>query len=263
MKPPLLWLEQAAVSGMYTADYWNDPDIEREKPFWLTNPDDKTLEAYLKRSGLRAEFELVVEHLKAGRLLRGKVLDVAAGVCWTSALLSRYPEVEQVDALEFSWHRLNDIAPVVCASLNADLDKIQPVFGSFYDIARHRPHFYDIVFMSQAFHHAEEPIRLAQECDRALKPGGAIVLLGEHLITWPRFLNRVLRTLLYEHKLTFDFFELFKPDDRAGDHYYKIDHYHFLLRSLGYKVEHHTTNIRDSLMIIATKDVRSQTLGGQ
>ena len=81
-----------------------------------------------------------------------------------------------------------------------------------------------------------------------------VVLLGEHLITPVRYLKRVVKHLILTYKITVNFYELFPPDEELGDHYYRLDDYYFLFQSLGYKVEHYKTNIRNSLVIIATKD---------
>ncbi len=256
MKELVKWAEPESIRNAYSAAYWNDPSQERDKPFWISDASDLRLKQYLRDSGLLEEFDLAIVALRKSGMLGGKVLDVASGVCWTSALLSKVDAIEQVDALEFSWHRIHDLAPRVIENLGGKPEKIQRTFGSFYDIASHHRQYYDLVMMSQAFHHADQPLRLLQECDAALKNTGTIVLIGEHLIDWVRFIKRVVRTMLYERRLTFDFFDLFKPDEVTGDHYYRPDHYDFLFRSMGYRVEHLRSNISGSLIIIATRHPR-------
>ena len=83
MKQLLQWLDKEASGELYSAQYWNDLAVEREKPFWLTSAADNKLVEYLNRSGLLEEFRIAVSCLENKRLLRGKILDVAAGVCWT------------------------------------------------------------------------------------------------------------------------------------------------------------------------------------
>lgn len=256
MKELVKWSEPESVRDTFSAAYWNDPLRERDKPFWISDAQDGKLERYLIESGLLEEFEIAIAALRERGLLVGKTLDVASGVCWTSALLSKLSAIEQVDALEFSWHRINDLAPRVIENLGGNAHKIQRIFGSFYDIASHRRQYYDLIMLSQAFHHADQPVRLAQECDAALTNQGAIVLIGEHLINGLRIIKRILKTIIHERRLSFDFFDLFKRDEVIGDHYYRLDHYDFLFRSLGYRVEHLPSNISGSLVIIATKHAR-------
>lgn len=92
------------------------------------------------------------------------MLDIAAGVGWTSALLSREKMISHVDALEFSLHRINNIAPIVIDGFNGEKRKISRILGSFYDI---KGKDYDIMFMSQAFHHSDNPLKLLYECDKS------------------------------------------------------------------------------------------------
>ena len=144
---------------------------KRKKEWWITDKNDNKLVNYLHSSGLFEEFEIVRTKLEEKELLLGNILDVAAGVCWTSALLSKCDQIERIDALDFSWHRLSQLAPVVCEHFEANRDKVQRIYGSFYDIKRSEEE-YDLIFMSQAFHHADSSLRLLAECDRVLKSGG-------------------------------------------------------------------------------------------
>ena len=253
MKPIIEWIDKQEVGEIYTSTYWNDVKAEKKKEWWITDKKDKKLVNYLHSSGLFEEFEFVRTKLEEKSLLHGNILDVAAGVCWTSALLSRCKRVNRIDALDFSWHRISQLAPVVCEQFEADKDKIQRIYGSFYDIKRSEEE-YDLIFMSQAFHHADNPVQLLIECNKVSKSGGAIVLVGEHLITPYMFLKRAVKKFLLTCKININFYELFKPDEILGDHYYRINDYYFLFQSFGYTVEHYKTNIRNSLVFIATKN---------
>jgi SAM-dependent methyltransferase len=253
MKPINEWIDKQEVGDMYTSTFWNDIEVEKKKEWWVIDKNDKKLVNYLKSSGLFEEFEIALEKLEERSLLHGNILDIAAGVCWTSALFSRCEQVERIDALDFSWHRISQLAPVVCEQFEADKDKIQRIYGSFYDIKRSEEE-YDLIFMSQAFHHADNPVQLLIECNRVLKPGGGIALVGEHLITPYMFLKRVVKRFILTRKININFYELFKPDEITGDHYYRLDDYYFLFQSFGYTVKYYKTNIRNSLVFIATKN---------
>lgn len=253
MKPIIEWIDKKKIEQIYSAKYWNDIKEEKEKEWWVTDKTDNKIANYLHSSGLFEEFKIVHKKLEEKSLLCGNILDVAAGVCWTSALLSKCKDVKRIDAIDFSWHRLSKLAPVVCANFEAYTEKIQRIFGTFYDIKKGNE-YYDLIIMSQAFHHADNPLRLLLECDRVLKPGGGIVLIGEHLITQFKFFKRVVKHFILTRKLNVNFYELFKPDEKLGDHYYRIDDYYFLFQSIGcYKIEYYQTNIRNSLVVIARK----------
>lgn len=68
------------------------------------------------------------------------------------------------------------------------------------------------------------------------------------------FLKRAVKRFILTGKININFCELFNPDEILGDHYYRIDDYYFLFQSFAYTVEHYKTHIRNSLVIIATKD---------
>lgn len=248
----LRWLTAEDLKNLYSYEYWNDLSEEKNKAWWINSEQEifKVIN-YLNESGLKEEFDILTKFLKDESLLKGKVLDVAAGVCWTSALLSKEKEVNHIDALEFSLHRINDIAPRVINGLKGDSSKIQRILGSFYDIQGQN---YDLIFMSQAFHHAEKPLNLLLQCDKALKPNGTIALMGEHLINTKRYIRRIIKTLIKDKKIEVEFYKLFKPDDILGDHYYRLSDYYFMFQSLGYSVNHFETNIRGSMVLIATKE---------
>ncbi len=252
MKEIIKWIDINDLNSIYTSEYWNDIEAEKKKEWWVTDVEKEKITGYLYKSGLLEEFNIAVGKVEEKKALKGNILDVAAGVCWTSAMLSKKESVTNIDALDFSYHRLNDIAPNVFKVLGARDEKTNRIFGTFYDIKKDAG-TYDLIFMSQAFHHAEAPLKLLFECDRVLKPGGLIVLIGEHQVGVAAYWKRVLKSFLTTGKLNFNFYELFKPDDILGDHYYRMQDYYFMFGSLGYIVQHHATNISNSVIIIATK----------
>ena len=171
MKPIVKWISEKEVEKINTSRYWNDIEKEKKKEWWIKDKNDEKLLNYLHSSGLLEEYKMAQMKLEKKGLLSGRILDVAAGVCWTSALLSKHDKVKHIDALDFSWHRLEKLAPIICEQFQAKEYKIQRIFGSFYDLKNDKES-YDLVFMSQAFHHADSPLRLLYECDRVLKSGG-------------------------------------------------------------------------------------------
>ncbi|MCX6131969.1 MAG: class I SAM-dependent methyltransferase, partial [Proteobacteria bacterium] len=233
------WESPSDIAQKFTSRYWNDIEIEKTKEWWIENDEDiDKLQNYLYKSGLMEEFELCLAYFSAE--LSGRILDVAAGVAWTSALLSRRPTVRSVDALEFSYHRISNLADLVIKGLSGDEAKIRKIYGSFYNIKSEGT--YDAIFMSQAFHHAEKALHLLVECDRCLAPGGSIVLMGEHLINFKMYTKAIFRRFVKnivrnkKFKLETKFSQLFPIDPVLGDHYYLLRDYYFMFKQLGYSV---------------------------
>lgn len=252
LRPIIKWVEPEEISGVYTYEYWNDIEEEKVKEWWQLVQDRNKLMSYLKDTGLSDEFAFAAELLLKKDLLGARILDAAAGNCWTSALLSKFDEAIEIDALEFSSHRLAQLAPLVFDRLSAKKSKIQRVLGSFYDIKRNDA-YYDLVFMSHAFHHADNPFRLLLEFDRILKPGGCIAFTGEPFVGWAHYIKKIIKSLVINRKLELDFYSLFETDNRLGDHFYRPSDYRFMFRTMGYTLNQYKTP--GLLILIAQKPV--------
>lgn len=140
------------------------PDPRRDIPRWI---EQKELPARLDHAWD-----------KAGLDPGGTIVDLGAGVCWLSSVLSRRPAVDRVVAVEFSERRLAELAPIALAALDADAPKVERRVADFY---AHEldPQSADWVVMDAAFHHAPDPVRLARVAFELLRPGGRFVLLRE------------------------------------------------------------------------------------
>lgn len=126
------------------------------------------------------------------------VLDLGCGSGWLSALLSARPEVQKVVAWDSSEQMLTDVLPRMVWLMNGDPRKIDPVCGQFVPLLLDEGSL-DLVVMSSAFHHSDDPLALLAEIRRALKPSGSLVLLNEtpwHTVSMLRFVMRLTLTAL-------------------------------------------------------------------
>ncbi|MBE2205435.1 MAG: class I SAM-dependent methyltransferase [Chthoniobacterales bacterium] len=237
MKPIETWLSEGELAQIYTAGYWNDIERERTKHWWIADGKYERCLSYLETSGLLDEYR-AAEGLITGSGKSGlTVLDLAAGTGWASALLTKLPCVSSVLAVEISKHRLAELFEHSFKMLAGDGDKVTRCLGSFYDL-KVPSGAADIVFMSQAFHHADRPFDLFQQCDRALKPGGMALLVGEHWISTTKLIARALLFAARSRRLPESFQDIFPTDPILGDHYYRRSDYYFLLGAFGYDVSH-------------------------
>jgi SAM-dependent methyltransferase len=231
------WLSEEQLDAIYTSSYWNNVDEEKKKHWWIEAGDYAKCLDYLESSKLLYQYRESEKFI--GDSLQDSLIvaDLAAGIGWTSALLSKLPQVSEVHSVEISKHRLGPLFEHSVKMLTGEDSKIFRYLGSFYDL-----HFennsIDVIYLSQAFHHADKPLNLLVECDRVLKNRGRIVLVGEHHIGVKRIIKRFLFTLLRRKKVTADFYELFPPDEVLGDHYYKRSDYYFMFGAMGYDVKH-------------------------
>lgn len=242
------WLNDGQLREIYTAAYWNDIEEEKKKEWWIEDGDYLKCRRYLESSGLLHEYQQAEAFISGMPQAELRVADLAAGIGWTSALISRIASVAEVHAVEISRHRLERLFPHAVSMFSGRPEKIRRYLGSFYDM-KLRAQSMDVVFLSHAFHHADRPRELLGECDRVLKPGGLIIVSGEHEIGWRLLTRRFLAALLRDRRLVTDFRRLFPPDPELGDHYYRYADYRRLFEPLGYKLQHRVAASGNGLYI--------------
>lgn len=231
------WLTDAELSAIYSSEYWNDIEAEKSKEWWIEDGDYERCRNYLETSGLMLDYrQSEAWVLEMGRK-NLRILDLAAGIGWTSALLSKLDCVAEVHAVEISRHRLERLFPHAALMFGGRENSIHRHLGSFYDL-RLPEQSMDVVYLSQAFHHADRPLHLLLECDRVLARGGRILLIGEPCISGAQIGRRFVRALLKDREVVTDFYRLFPPDAESGDHYYKRSDYYFMFRAMGYRLKH-------------------------
>ncbi|MBS0418978.1 MAG: class I SAM-dependent methyltransferase [Proteobacteria bacterium] len=249
------WLDAAALSSIYSSQYWNDLSEEKSKEWWIADGTESAfarLRGYLEQSGLLDEYrvaERFVARLPGHELA---IADLAAGIGWTSSLLSRLPNVATVHAVEISEHRLELLFPQAIRMFAGAPGKVRRSLGSFYNLGLANESL-DVVFLASAFHHAANPLRLLSEADRVLKPGGHLILSGENVIGTRAIVRRMFGKLLRERRFVTNFYELFPPDDTAGDHYYRSSDYYLFNQLLGYRVIDFNVSRQKTATVISTK----------
>ena len=171
MKKIIYWLNDKELKKIFSADYWNNVEEEKRKELWMTDGNYESCIKYLKDNKLLDEFAVAESYITNPGNSSLKVLDLAAGIGWTSALISKLKNVGEVHAVEISKHRIGEMFEHTMKMLGGIDRKILRYVGSFYNI-KMKDKSIDLVFLSQAFHHADKPLKLLIECDRVLKDKG-------------------------------------------------------------------------------------------
>jgi SAM-dependent methyltransferase len=255
LAPIVKWLDDRSLSSIYSSEYWNDLAAEQSKEWWIAEGSEVAfarLRSYLEESGLMDGYRVAEQFVAQMPGHQLALADLAAGIGWTSSLLSNIPNVGSVNAVEFSLHRLELLFPQAVRMFHGDPTKLRRNLGSFYNL-QFDDESMDVVFISAAFHHASSPLRLLTEIDRVLKPGGTLMLIGENLIGATMIVRRMIKRLLKERRFCSNFFELFPPDNSSGDHYYRVSDYYMFLQMLGYKVVKFSVQNKHLAAFIATK----------
>jgi len=250
------WLDEPDDNDIKYSEYWNNEDIEQSKEWYILDGNFTKMETYLDTSGLLNDLQKCVSILKSKYNLKiqGTGIDLAAGNLWAIPHLLNLGAVDKIYCLEYSKHRLLKLGTAVLDYYNVLSEKTVLVYGSFYDL-HIEDNSLDFIFLSQAFHHAENPDKLLHEIKRALKPTGFVIVIGEHdihfFIPYLKHLGKLLiyfimpkivQKKIFGKELNINMLfpsptNLIPPDPVLGDHYYSNTHYFKMFRSHDFIVE--------------------------
>lgn len=113
----------------------------------------------------------IFDYLNSKYTFKGDVLEIGAGSCWLSALISRNPKVNHVLALDLSKELIEEIGKRTFAKLEGNKNKIDFIIGDFNSIPFPEKKF-DILVCDATLHHAQNISVLLQEINRVLKDDG-------------------------------------------------------------------------------------------
>src|SRR5262249_10089328 len=100
-----VWLDPEAIHSVAYSKFWNDEEIERQKPWHVIANGFEKMEQYVESMGFVDDLTACVERLrKRGKFVGGTGIDVAAGVLWLLPSLFRIADPEHVTCLEYSAH---------------------------------------------------------------------------------------------------------------------------------------------------------------
>jgi putative transferase (TIGR04331 family) len=232
------WKPLAEMQQIEYSRYWNDVEEERKKEWWVLDGNFEKMESYLESSLLLPQLRQLLEFAKTrlGRSPEGRGADLAAGNLWAVPHILKAGNVEQIYAVECSVHRITQIGPCVLKNYGVPRDKVVLCLGSFYELKVPTGSL-DFVFLSQAFHHADDPLRLLAEIRRVLRPGGLGLMIGEHIAETPqvhRVQLRDLRARLANAESRRNWKPILPADAVLGDHCYFEEEYDALFSCTGF-----------------------------
>jgi len=120
----------------------------------------------------------LLSHPALASRIRGKVIDLGAGTCWTTALLSQHPLVDQVWAFDMSERFLLTTGRDMFLRWKGVEQKLRIAIGDFNALPFGEGEF-DSAFLIACLHHSVTPFLTLTEALRCVKRGGRVFVL-EH-----------------------------------------------------------------------------------
>lgn len=243
------WIENNKIR---TAKYWNDPVKEKTKVFNISDNNVVKLEEDVHLKNIYNHL-LEISNNENISFKEKSILSLASGTGWLEGRFLRDKKINKLSLVDFSKHRIHELSPKTLKLFGFDLDRVDLVYGNILDL-KIKDNTQDIILLSQAFHHIDEPIKLLNEIKRVMKDDGMVIILGEHYHNWKIKLNRILKHYIkyflnykkYRKLNTFfpEYKSLFPPCYIKGDiHYSKLE-YHHLFTSVMFDYNHYIHNTK-------------------
>jgi len=238
-----IWVENEKNINEFSSEYWNNPEEEKKKIWgkWETNFTE--LDSKFKKKGLYQQYINVINN--NGVVVEKKnILSLGAGICLLEAqILKKNPEIEKIINVEFSRHRIFEIAPNIFSKYSVDKNKVELVLGNFSEIKVDSDSV-NIVLMSQAFHHADKPYNLLKEIYRVLDSAGCVIIIGEHYFSKSEILSRFFKHFI-KYLINYkgirkisniwpSWRAMFPIDKIKGDHHYTYNQYKKMFNDAGF-----------------------------
>ena len=146
-------------------------ESSRKKVFYLSHNYDSFLRSIQKRVP-------IFYFLKKKYNFKGEVLELGAGSCWLSALISRNAEIKNVYAVDISKELLEIIGNKVIVDLEGNKEKVKLISADFHKLP-FADNKFDVIICDASLHHAQNLPILLKEIDRVLKNNGSLIAIRE------------------------------------------------------------------------------------
>ncbi len=225
--------------------YWNDSNKEKKKAFNVEVGFDR-LE---KSPHLNDIFKQLISCMSVSNLSEENksILSLGSGTCWLESWWLKEKKPNNLVAVDFSKHRIHELAPMTFEHYGYNYP-IQLIRGDFLNLGMEEDLF-DIVLLSQAFHHSQDPVKLLREVWRLSKDQARILIIGEHFFDRLDHVKQALRHFVkflinyknyrQSHSFIPGYSDLFPPHIEQGDNHYSKAEYNEMFEEVGnFNVNH-------------------------
>ena len=175
-----------------TYNYWNDKDVEKIKAFSSSSPQE--LVKIPKYKSIYDDIVFCLDNLGVD-FSEKNFLSLAAGSCWLEALIASQYKPKSITAVDFSEHRIHELAPLSFRDACPNYKNVKLVHGDILKLDTITSTF-DVIILSQAFHHTNQPIALLKSINDNLGSCGSVIITGEHYYSRLSKLKQTFRHFL-------------------------------------------------------------------
>lgn len=154
-------------------DLKTEVEASHKKVFYLSRNYDLFLKSIKKRVP-------IFYFLQQKYNFKGEILELGAGSCWFSALISKIPKVQNIYALDISKELLETIGNKVIIDLKGNREKIKFINADFHKLP-FTDNKFDIIVCDASLHHAQNLPVLLKEANCVLKNDGLLIAIREPL----------------------------------------------------------------------------------
>lgn len=243
------WSDSNELQRLNSYEYWNNEDEEEKKEWDIRDGNFEKLEKYIKTLGLDNDLRQALKESGICGKTKLTGIELGGGVCWSApVLIEELNDITEMWFLEFSYHRIAKIAPLLLEHYKIPENKVKLILGSFYEINCPNETL-DFVLLSQALHHAAEVERLLAEIHRVLKKNGVVIIIGEQKCGWKLVVYNALerwRDIIFGNRYSQSIM-LYKQsgclsiDNELGDRLYSLGSYRRMFRRNKFKYKRIST----------------------
>ena len=241
-----------------TLVYWNDKEEEKNKAFNIKDFGFEKIESEYAYVSLYDQLKTLIKKYSV-QTKGSEILSVASGTCWLEGRWLKDTHFKRLSCIDFSKHRIHEIAPL--SMMHYGIKKnVRYLHGSIFDL-NERNTKYDIILLSQAFHHIDEPIALMRYLKKILSKKGIIIIIGEQYYTQFEYHKRALKHV-FKYILNWkdcrrlqnfypEWQDLFRPDFVKGDIHWSRSAYDFIFKKAGLTYLHdvHSSKLYQSFVV--------------
>lgn len=153
-----------------------------------------------------------------------RTIELGAGMCMMSLLLSREPWIKEMHCSDISSVRMSALADRIAERIGGTTENMTFSEDDFTDPLPFADRSFDVIMFDSALHHTRNMWMTLRECHRVLKDGGLIIAQREQYLGRLTY-GPILRRILHSRQVR----------DGVTENAYFKEQYNYWLRATGFR----------------------------